>query len=93
MKCTHARGAFCGKEGIANFGLPIVTACDRCEHYNGPSRGLGDTVHRVLQATGVEHVVKTVVGKCGGCAQRRQALNEKFPTSANAGIDGEPKKH
>jgi hypothetical protein len=92
MRCSHARGAFCGKEGIANFRLPIVSACANCDHYSGPPRGLGDRVHRVLEATGVQHVVKTVVGNCGGCAARRQALNEKFPSSANAGIDETPKK-
>jgi hypothetical protein len=53
---------------------------------------LGDTVHTVIEATGVGTVVRTVLGNCGGCAQRRQALNEKFPTSANAGIDETPKE-
>ena len=91
MKCSHANGAFCGKEGIPNFGLPIVTSCRRCEHYAGPSRGLGDVIHRVTEATGIAHVTRVVTGGKCNCQARREALNEKFPVSANESIDGEPK--
>jgi hypothetical protein len=44
-------------------------------------------VHKALDAVGVHRVIKA----CGGCAARRQALNEKFPNSANESIDDAPK--
>lgn len=45
------------------------------------SKGLGDSVHKVLKVTGVNKIVKTVVGKenCTPCQKRRDLLNEKFP--------------
>jgi hypothetical protein len=36
-------------------------------------------------------VVERTTGKPCGCSERRQALNEKFPNSANESIDGVPK--
>jgi hypothetical protein len=42
-------------------------------------------IKRAVQA------VERTTGKPCGCAQRRQALNEKFPTKSNESIDGEPK--
>jgi hypothetical protein len=58
---------------------PSAGVCRQCEHYDGPDRGLGDTVHRVAKATGVARIVKAVKGDCGACAKRRQALNDAFP--------------
>ena len=45
------------------------------------SRGLGDTVKKVLKATGIARVVEAVTGKpnCGGCKQRQEKLNELVP--------------
>jgi hypothetical protein len=40
---------------------------------NCVSRGLGDTVARVLDAVGV--------AKCGGCAKRQKLLNQLVPYS------------
>jgi hypothetical protein len=57
--------------------LPAV--CATCERYQGPSRGLGDIVHKVAQVTGVEAVVKRVAGEDCGCAGRRAALNRAVP--------------
>ena len=46
------------------------------------SQGLGDTIHKITQGTGIKKVVDTVAkatGKDCGCAKRRQALNRVFP--------------
>ena len=43
------------------------------------SRGLGDTVEKVTQATGIDKVVKAVVGEDCGCAERKKKLNGLFP--------------
>ena len=43
------------------------------------SKGLGDTVEKVLEKTGVAKVVKKVTkGKCN-CSKRKQRLNELVP--------------
>lgn len=48
-----------------------------------PSRGLGDTVGKVLDATGVGPVAKAVIEKVTGkpcrCGERRDALNQAAP--------------
>jgi hypothetical protein len=44
-------------------------------------------IKRAVQA------VERTTGKPCGCAARRQALNEKFPNSANESIDGVPKQY
>lgn len=93
MTCKHLAGNKCTNAEAPTFNRHLLpTVCAGCTHYDGPPRGLGDTVHTVIEATGVGTVVRTVLGNCGGCAQRRQALNEKFPSSANAGIDETPKE-
>lgn len=60
-------------------GRPSEDDCGVCEYYSGPSRGLGDKVHKVLKATGIEKVVKSVKKDCG-CGKKRAALNDKFPS-------------
>lgn len=57
----------------------LPAACDTCEHYRGPSRGLGDVVAKVAQATGVAAAVKAVAGEGCGCGKRRAALNRAVP--------------
>lgn len=42
------------------------------------SRGLGDTVEKVTQATGIDKVVKAVVGEDCGCEERKKRLNNRF---------------
>lgn len=39
-------------------------------------QGIGDTIARITKATGIERVVKTVVGEDCGCEERRQLLNQ-----------------
>ena len=46
------------------------------------SRGLGDTIDKFTQATGIKKAVETVAkatGKDCGCNKRKDALNRAFP--------------
>lgn len=47
------------------------------------SEGLGDTVEKVLEATGVKSVVKAVFGDDCGCEERKQKLNKIFSYKVN----------
>ncbi len=44
-----------------------------------PSTGLGDTVEKVLKATGIDKLVKFVAGEDCGCEERKEKLNKLFP--------------
>jgi len=47
-----------------------------------PSRGLGDTIEKFTEATGIKAIVEkgaNALGKDCGCAGRRDKLNELFP--------------
>jgi hypothetical protein len=46
------------------------------------SKGLGDTVAKITEATGIKKVVETVAkatGKDCGCGKRQDTLNRLFP--------------
>tara|TARA_R100001594_G_scaffold1307_2_gene5518 strand:+ start:1614 stop:1970 length:357 start_codon:yes stop_codon:yes gene_type:complete len=43
------------------------------------SKGLGDSVEKVLKATGIDKVAKKVLGDDCGCEERKNALNKLFP--------------
>ena len=43
------------------------------------SKGLGDTVEKVLEATGVAKVAKWLLGEDCKCDERKAKLNELFP--------------
>ena len=46
------------------------------------SKGLGDTIQKITQATGIKKVVDTVnkvTGKDCGCGKRKDNLNRLFP--------------
>ena len=45
------------------------------------SKGLGDSVEKVLKATGIDKVAKKVLGDDCGCEERKQKLNKMFPYS------------
>ena len=47
------------------------------------SKGLGDSIEKLTEATGIKHVVNKVAGGGCGCAERRDALNRKFPYKNN----------
>lgn len=42
------------------------------------SKGLGDTIAKITKATGIEKVVKAVVGEDCGCDERKETLNKLF---------------
>lgn len=42
------------------------------------SEGLGDTVHKVLESTGIDKLAKFVLGEDCGCEERRKKWNELF---------------
>lgn len=44
------------------------------------SDGLGDSVEKVLKATGIADVVKFIAGEDCGCAERKEKLNQIFPS-------------
>lgn len=43
------------------------------------SEGLGDTVEKVLEVTGIAKVAKWLMGEDCGCEERKQKLNQIFP--------------
>ena len=46
------------------------------------SKGLGDTVEKITQITGIKKAVETVskaTGKDCGCNKRKEKLNKMFP--------------
>lgn len=43
------------------------------------SEGLGDTVEKVLKATGIDKVAKFILGEDCGCDDRKATLNRLFP--------------
>ena len=49
------------------------------------SKGLGDTVAKITQATGIAKAVETVTHAAGipdcGCKKRQEQLNQLFPYS------------
>ena len=43
------------------------------------AKGLGDSVEKVLKATGIDKVAKKVLGEDCGCEERKAKLNKLFP--------------
>ena len=78
MSCDHAATGQC----VHPIALPIYGArpsagtCARCAHYLGTARGLGDVVASVTKSVGLT--------PCGGCQQRREALNKIAPNPFKA---------
>jgi len=50
----------------------------KVENYKMKSKGLGDTVAKFTEVTGIKKVVKLAFKNCN-CDKRQQALNIKFP--------------
>jgi len=48
------------------------------EQQKEESKGLGDTIAKITKATGIEKVVKAVVGEDCGCDERKETLNKLF---------------
>lgn len=47
------------------------------------SKGLGDTIAKITQATGIDKAVKFIAGEDCGCNERKKKLNELFPYRQN----------
>lgn len=66
-------------------GSPSVLDCLECPHYDGPSRGAGDVIARVIETLRKVSIKENqddkVIHKntCSGCAKRRAKLNKLFP--------------
>ncbi len=43
------------------------------------SKGLGDTIEKITEATGIKIAVEKVFGKDCGCDKRKELLNKIFP--------------
>ena len=43
------------------------------------SKGLGDSVEKVLKATGIDKVAKKILGDDCGCLERKKWLNKRYP--------------
>jgi hypothetical protein len=51
----------------------------KVEILEAKSEGLGDTVEKVLEVTGIAKVAKWLMGEDCGCEERKQKLNQIFP--------------
>ena len=47
-------------------------------NYEKQSKGLGDTVEKITEATGIKKLVKFVAGEDCGCEERKEKLNDLF---------------
>ena len=52
---------------------------DWVARYEKSSDGVGDTVEKITEATGIKKAVKFLAGEDCGCDQRKEALNHLFP--------------
>jgi len=48
------------------------------ESHDSASEGLGDSIEKITEATGIKAAVKFVAGEDCGCDKRREALNKVF---------------
>ena len=67
--CKHRANSSCtlGLYG----GKPTGVECRSCDQYQGRPRGLGDVIHTVIKATGLDRLAPE---GCG-CSKRRNWLN------------------
>lgn len=64
----------CGIVACSTVARKYICVCGRQMQLGDPSgksRGLGDTIHKITTALHIPH--------CGGCEQRRDALNNLIP--------------
>lgn len=57
------------------------------------SKGLGDTIEKITEATGIKAVVKAIAGEDCGCDERKEWLNKKFPYKKVQCLDPEEKEY
>lgn len=82
MKCNHATDHPSGKFVYCSLNLyggkPSSAVCAQCPRYEGPSRGVGDTVKKITTALGIHQAVQKITGGCG-CSKRQALLNQHLP--------------
>lgn len=49
------------------------------ENHEAAPKGVGDTLEKVFEATGISDVVKFIAGEDCGCAERKDRLNKLLP--------------
>lgn len=49
------------------------------EEVEAESKGLGDTIEKITEATGIKKLVKFIAGDDCGCEERKLKLNRLFP--------------
>lgn len=49
------------------------------EEVKAESKGLGDTIDKITEATGIKRLVKFIAGEDCGCEERKLKLNRLFP--------------
>lgn len=90
MSCIHrgerrGDGYACASDRLVKAsGAVPESLCQEgvCPYFNVPrlnSRGLGDTVHKITHALGIDTIVHTVVGEDCGCGERKEWLNNLLP--------------
>ena len=47
------------------------------------SKGLGDTIEKITEATGIKKIVTKTFGNDCGCNERKETLNKMFPYKEN----------
>ena len=55
------------------------TTSTKAKRTTKKSEGLGDTIAKVTEATGIDKLVHAVAGEDCGCDERRKKLNSLFP--------------
>ena len=48
------------------------------KNYDESSKGLGDTIEKITEATGIKKAVKWLAGEDCGCDQRKEKFNKLF---------------
>ena len=85
--CGVNRGGCCAK-GLYG-GRPSAGTCLKvCVEYDGPSRGLGDTIAKFTKLTGLKKIADAREKKSGkpcGCKGRQRSLNQRFPSRSVTG--------
>ena len=55
------------------------------------SKGLGDDIEKITEATGIKKVVKWAFGEDCGCDERQEILNDLVPFKENERVIQKPK--
>ena len=80
--CAHWKDG-CAHPAHPYGAKPSMGVCLKvCDKYDGPSRGLGDTIERFTRITGIKKLVENRAKKTGkpcNCGENRAALNRAIP--------------